>query len=224
MKLFIPIKKHHSIQHSSWFTSEIRHCIKRLHTLCCKVRLHPSQSTLANITALETTTQDKISTAKLVTNLVLFTTLLQPIVVKFMITLNLLPNLITCHQQSTSILPATASTDHDKANLFNLYFFTQSSTIHLVYLILMNYLILLDPFKLLSLVLLMYTKLLYHWTLTIPLVLIILGQEYCIAVVKHFMNFFITYSLYHYAMQLYLHAGKFTRWFLYLKLVIPTLS
>ena len=69
---------------------------------------------------------------------------------------------------------------------------------------------------LLTLVLLMHTKLLYHWTLTNPLVLIILGEEYCIAVLKHFVNLFITYSLYHYAMQLYLHAEKFTRWFLHI--------
>ena len=115
---------------------------------------------------------------------------------------------------------STASTDHDKTNLFNLYF----STIHLVYLILMSYLTLLGPLMLLTLVLLMHTKLLYHRTLINPLALIILGQECCITVLKHFVNLFTTYHLYHYAMQLYLHAGKFIRWFLYLKPVILTLS
>ena len=127
-----------------------------------------------------------------------------------------LPNLITCHHQSTSIVLQLVQIMIKPTSLISI--FTQSSTIHLVYLILMNYLILL------SLVFLTYTKLLYHWTLTNPLVLIILGQEYCIAVLKHFAYLFIAYSLYRYTMQLYLHAGKFTRWFLYLKLVTPPLS
>jgi len=33
---FILIKKHHSVQHPSWFTSDIRHCINHFPTLPCK--------------------------------------------------------------------------------------------------------------------------------------------------------------------------------------------
>ena len=46
MKLFIPVNKHHSVQH---LTSEIRHSLKRLRTLHRKYKLHPSQNILANI-------------------------------------------------------------------------------------------------------------------------------------------------------------------------------
>jgi len=65
MKLFIPINKHHSIQHPPWFTSEIRHIIKRLRTLRRRYKLHPSQNILDTIASLEDTLQSKISSAKL---------------------------------------------------------------------------------------------------------------------------------------------------------------
>jgi len=57
--------KHHSIQHPPWFTSEVRHVIKRLRTLCRRYKLHPSQNILDTIASLEDTLQSKISSAKL---------------------------------------------------------------------------------------------------------------------------------------------------------------
>ena len=121
MKLFIPIKKHHSIQHPPLFTSEIRHCIKRLRTLRRKYKLHPSQRTLANITALETTTQDMIDTAKLdyesslVHNFASTNSSKIYDYIKSITKSNHMPS-------SVNFNSSTASTDHDKANLFNLYF------------------------------------------------------------------------------------------------------
>ena len=121
MKLFIPIKKHHSIQHPPWFTSEIRHCIKHLRTLRRKYKLHPSQRTLANITALEKTTQDMIDTAKLdyesslVHNFASTNSSKIYDYIKSITKSNHMPS-------SVNFNSSTASTDHDKANLFNLYF------------------------------------------------------------------------------------------------------
>ena len=62
MKFFIPIKTEASFYSASIMVSEIRYCIKHLHTLRRKYRLHPSQRIRANIAALETTkyTQDNI--------------------------------------------------------------------------------------------------------------------------------------------------------------------
>ena len=64
--------------------SEIRYCIKHLHTLRRKYRLHPSQRIRANIAALETTIRiysRQYLTSMLqnwITNLVLLKTLLHP--------------------------------------------------------------------------------------------------------------------------------------------------
>ena len=64
-RLKIPIKKYHPVQHPPWFTSEIRHCIKRLRTSRRKYKLRPSQNILTNIVSLEATVQEKIRMAKL---------------------------------------------------------------------------------------------------------------------------------------------------------------
>jgi len=61
MKLFIPIKKHHLVQHPPWFTSDIRHCINHL---CHKQKSCSSTSTQDKISSLESSLQNKINTAK----------------------------------------------------------------------------------------------------------------------------------------------------------------
>ena len=80
MKLFIPVNKHHSVQHPPWFTPEIRHSLKRLRTLRRKYKLHPSQNNLANIDSLEATIQEMIS---YIMKLVLLAILPQQIVTKY---------------------------------------------------------------------------------------------------------------------------------------------
>ena len=64
MKLFIPTKKHHSIQHPPWFTSDIRYCINCLRTLRRKQRSCTSTTTQNKISSLESSLQNKINTAK----------------------------------------------------------------------------------------------------------------------------------------------------------------
>ena len=61
MKLFIPVNKHNSFEYSP----EIRHCIKRLRTLCHKYKLYPSSNTSTVIKELECTVQNHIKSAKL---------------------------------------------------------------------------------------------------------------------------------------------------------------
>ena len=125
MKLlnFIPINKYHSVQHPPWFTSEIRHCIKRLRTLHHKHKSHPSQNTLANIASLEATIQEKISTAKLDYESTLISN-------SSSVNSNKIYKYIKSITKSNHI-PSTvnldssiANTDFDKANLFNQYFYS----------------------------------------------------------------------------------------------------
>ena len=123
MKLFIPIKKYHPVQHPPWFTSEIRHCIKRLRTSRRKYKLRPSQNILTNIVSLEATVQEMIRMAKLdyesslINN---FTPTNSNKIYKYLRSItksNHIPSTINLDS-------STASTDLDKANLFNCYFYS----------------------------------------------------------------------------------------------------
>ena len=65
MRLYIPYTKVCSHQHPLWFTPDIRHHIKRLHTLRRKFRLHPSDKMVAKvIISFEILLQVKIRLAK----------------------------------------------------------------------------------------------------------------------------------------------------------------
>ena len=174
MKLFIPIKKHHSIiHHGSLQKLDIASSVF--------VRFAISTGFI---------TQDKIDTANLdyesslVHNFASTNSSKIYDYIKSIIKSNHMPS-------SVNFNSSTASTDHDKANLFNLYF-------HSVFhnpSCLPNIDELPDiagSLQAIVISVLKYTKLLYHWTLTNPLVSIILGQEYCIVVLKHFAYLFIT--------------------------------
>ena len=120
MKLFIPINKHHSIQHPPWFTSDIRHDIKRLRTLRHRIKLHPTQNIMDTIASLEKTLQSKISSAKLdfesslISN---FASNNNNKIYKYLKSISKSNNLPTTVHLDANI-------DFDKANLFNQYFYS----------------------------------------------------------------------------------------------------
>ena len=121
MKLFIPVSKHHSVQHPPWFTSEIRHSLKRLRTLRRKYKFHPSQNTLASIASLEATIHELISTAKLHYESSLISNFASANSSKIYKYLKSITK--SNHMPPTVNLDSsTANTDFDKANLFNHYF------------------------------------------------------------------------------------------------------
>ena len=121
MKLFIPVSKHHSVQHPPWFTSEIRHSLKRLRTLHRKYKFHPSQNTLASIASLEATIHELISTAKLHYESSLISNFASANSSKIYKYLKSITK--SNHMPPTVNLDSsTANTDFDKANLFNHYF------------------------------------------------------------------------------------------------------
>ena len=123
MKLFIPVNKHHSVQHPPWFTPEIRHSLKQLRTLRRKYKFHPSQNNLAIIDSLEATIQEMISTAKLhyETSLISnFATANSNKIYKYLKS----TTKSNCMPPTVDFDSSTASTDFDKANLFNHYFYS----------------------------------------------------------------------------------------------------
>ena len=64
MRLYISFTKFYSHQHPPWFTSDIRHHIKYLHTLHHTFRLNPSDETAAKVKSLEVLLQEKITLTK----------------------------------------------------------------------------------------------------------------------------------------------------------------
>ena len=131
MRLFIPYTRFHSHQHHLWFTSDIRHHIKCLHTLCRKFRYHPSDQMAAKVKSLEVLLQEKISSAKDSYESSLINNFAQA-------NNNKIYSYIRNITKSRSI-PSTvhfdslaASSNSDKANLFNHYFhsvFTNTSSL-----------------------------------------------------------------------------------------------
>jgi len=122
MKLFIPIKKHHSVQHPPWFNSDIRHCLNCLRTLRRKQRSSPSINILNKISSLESSLQSKILIAKreFESKLIGTSSTNSSKIFKYLKTVtqsNDIPTTV-CFESST------ASTDFDKANLFNKYFYS----------------------------------------------------------------------------------------------------
>ena len=117
MKLFIPTKKHHSIQHPPWFTS---HCINRLRTLRRKQKSCSSTTTQNKISSLESSLQNKINTAKqeYESRLINTSSTNSSKIFKYLKSVTQskdIPNTV-CFKSST------ASTDFEKANFFNKYF------------------------------------------------------------------------------------------------------
>ena len=131
IKLFIPLTKIHSHQHPLWFTSDIRHQLKCLRTLRRKFKHHPTNNMAVKINSLESHLQENITVAK--------NNFESSIINSFVDTSNKkIYNYIKSLNKSKN-LPATvffdsqvASTDMDKANLFNCYFhsvFSSSSSL-----------------------------------------------------------------------------------------------
>jgi len=122
MELFIPVNKVHSDQHPVWFSSEITHCINRLRTLRRRYKWHPTYHISNTIDLLEKSLQDNISTAKqnyeshLINN---FASINNNKLFKYL-------KSITRSNNNPPIImnfdSSSASTDSDKANLFNKYF------------------------------------------------------------------------------------------------------
>ena len=130
MRLFIPFTKFHPHQHPLWFTSEIRHHIKCLHTLRRKFRLHPSDQIAAKVKSLEVLVQEKITSAK--------NSYESSLINDFALADN---NKIYSYIRNitkTRSIPSTvhfdslaASSNSDRVNLFNCYFhsvFTNTSS------------------------------------------------------------------------------------------------
>ena len=123
MRLYIPFTKFYSHQHPPWFTSDTRHHNKRLHTLRRKFRLYPSDEMAAKIESLKVLLQEKITLAKnsyessLINDFALANSnkIYSYIRNIFITKSRSIPS--TVHFDSL-----TASSDSDKAGLFNQYF------------------------------------------------------------------------------------------------------
>ena len=119
--LYIPFTKFYSHQHPPWFTSDTRHHIKRLRTLRRKFRLHPSDEMAAKIESLEVLLQEKITLAKnsyessLINDFALANSNKIYSYIRNITKSTYIPS--TVHFDSL-----TASSDSDKAGLFNQYF------------------------------------------------------------------------------------------------------
>ena len=123
MRLYIPYTKVCSHQHPPWFTPDIRDHFKSLRTLHCKFRLHPSDEMAAKVKSLEILIQEKIRLAKnsyetsLINNFALANS-------------NKIYSYIRNITKSRSIPSTvnfdslTASSDSEKASLFNQYFYS----------------------------------------------------------------------------------------------------
>ena len=117
MDLFIPKVKLRSSKHPRWFNSDIRHHLNCLHSLRRKVKVHPSKLNLMKIKS--SVLQEKILSAK---------KLYESKLTQNFTNMNMLYKYINSvtHQDSIPSTIAygssTASSDHEKASLFNQFF------------------------------------------------------------------------------------------------------
>jgi len=131
MRLFIPFTKFHSHQHPPWFTPQIRHHIKRLHTLHRKLRQHPSDHIAAKVNSLKALLHEEITSAK--------NSYESSLINDFALADNKKIYSYIGNITKTRSIPSTiyfdsltASSDLDRANLFNHYFhsvFTNTSSL-----------------------------------------------------------------------------------------------
>jgi len=121
MRLFIPFTKFHSHQHPPWFTPQIRHHIKHLRTLCHKLRQHPSDHITTKVNSFEALLHEEIASAKnsyessLINDFALADSNKIYSYIRNITKTRSIPS--TIHFDSLA-----ASSDLDKANLFNHYF------------------------------------------------------------------------------------------------------
>ena len=121
MQLFIPVCKIHPNLHPLWFNSDIRHNTKRLRTLRCRYKQHPTHHIFCTNNSLELTLRSKIKAAKqsFEYNLInSYATTNNNKIFKYLKSIIKSNNVPLVIQFESS----TASTDYAKANLFNRYF------------------------------------------------------------------------------------------------------
>ena len=129
MQLYIPTVKLRKQDYPKWFNSDIRHCQNCLHTLKRKYRSHPTPHVLSKIKVRESDLQSKLISAK--------TSFEANLIHNFSQKNNSKVFKYIRHVRGHGSLPPTiildsssATSDYDKANLFNTYFhsvFTKSS-------------------------------------------------------------------------------------------------
>ena len=186
-----------------WYTKDIRHLIKRTCTLRRKCKQNPTPYLIDKLSCFEQDLGQQMSSAKVAfeSNLVFQHSSNRSAIFRYLSSITnqrSLPPIMQLGSVSTS-------SDQEKADLFNKYFFQSS-------------LVILHPFcpsvlqvthsvPLRSL-LLMSIRLLGHW---IPLNLQVLtasDQESLSFVQQHLLYLFITYFQYHYLLVVYLRSGK----------------
>ena len=126
MNLYIPKLKVKTLKHPKWFNSDLRHHLNCIRSLRKRIRVHPTEKKLSKLKSSEKLLQEKMLSAKASYEAKLICSSATSLILKYI-------NSITGHHTIPPLIKyeaSTATSDHDKASIFNAYFhfgFTHSS-------------------------------------------------------------------------------------------------